>query len=68
MMRYALLPLSILLASCSQFIGNAASGNDAVDQSRSRSGGVEASATVTIASNGSDCTARWNGEAVTAGG
>ncbi|HST37331.1 MAG TPA: hypothetical protein VLK25_11965 [Allosphingosinicella sp.] len=65
-MRYALLPLSILLASCSQLVGNAVGGNDAVDQSRPRSGGVEGSATVTLASNGSDCTARWNGEAVTA--
>lgn len=66
MIRYTLLPLSILLASCSQLVGNAFGGNDAADQSSPRSGGVEGSATVTLASNGSDCTARWNGEAVTA--
>jgi hypothetical protein len=66
MMRYALLPVAMLAASCSQLAGNAAGGNDIVDQSRSRSGGAEGNATVTISSNGSDCTARWNGEAVTA--
>lgn len=65
-MRYALLSVLALTASCAPFGGNSTGGNESAAQSPTRSGGGQEKATVLIVANENDCSARWNGEAVTA--